>query len=186
MNEADPIKFDIIYREKVESGEYKVYTRNGWFVKVVEWEADGDYPIIAYIPDGSKPQPMAYTVEGKIYPGSEHPSDLIMIPSPEPEFSDYELALVDICRKVLQYKEEFSWMNCDMIHRNAKNVLDLSQKEICKSIWKNSDHNQPDGERMVLTTLPNGGTPEVAKYSKVNPGRLWAYVDDLLKLNTDE
>lgn len=91
------IPFDIKYRPQIESGEYKVETRDGRQAKVMDWafndkvfgngiaikvtDRDGDYALL-------------YKHHGKqasIFPVEEG-SDLIII-TPEPELSEFEIAI---------------------------------------------------------------------------------------------
>ena len=41
------IKFDIIYRQEIESGKYKVVTANNKPVKIERWDMKGNSPILA-------------------------------------------------------------------------------------------------------------------------------------------
>lgn len=41
------IPFDIKYRPQIESGEYKVFLKNGNPVRILAWDLPGEYPIAA-------------------------------------------------------------------------------------------------------------------------------------------
>ena len=40
------IPFDMKYRPQIESGEYKVETRNGKSVRIICWDKQGECPIV--------------------------------------------------------------------------------------------------------------------------------------------
>jgi hypothetical protein len=47
-------KFNLKFRDKIESGEVNVITRNGRSVRIVCWDAIGDYPIVALVKSAKK------------------------------------------------------------------------------------------------------------------------------------
>ena len=62
------IPFDIKYRDKIESGEYKVETREGLPARIICWDRMGiAYPIVALVPKNSNEEILTYTNEGTFY-----------------------------------------------------------------------------------------------------------------------
>lgn len=83
------IPFDIKYRPQIESGEYKVETRDGRPARIICWDkiAD-DYPLVALILGKACEIIYTYTTNGKIgYGGTGSNGDLFLI-TPEPELKD--------------------------------------------------------------------------------------------------
>lgn len=82
------IEFDIKFRPQIESGEYKVITRDDRPVRIVCWDMKSDhYPILALIDDGTKELHKSFTTKGRYFvEGDENSQDLfIIIPEEEDE-----------------------------------------------------------------------------------------------------
>ena len=60
----EKIKFDIKYREQIESGEIKVITSHGEPAKIVKWNCHGLYPLLVVMYDGNTDDAAFYTSEG--------------------------------------------------------------------------------------------------------------------------
>ena len=63
--------FNINDRDKIESGEYKVFTSFGEPVEIVKWDCKGEYPILACIYDGDTDDAAFYTKDGKAMSNSD-------------------------------------------------------------------------------------------------------------------
>lgn len=76
------IPFDIMYRPQIESGEYKVVSRENKTARIVCWDMKSDhYPILALIDDGAKELYKSFTTKGRYYvEGDESSLDLFIIP----------------------------------------------------------------------------------------------------------
>lgn len=76
------IPFDIMYRPQIESGEYKVVSRENKPARIVCWDMKSDhYPILALIDDGAKELYKSFTTKGRYYvEGDESSLDLFIIP----------------------------------------------------------------------------------------------------------
>lgn len=63
------IPFDISYREKIESGEVKVVTRDDHPIRIICWDAGPDWPICGlikdYNPESTYVHPTLFDNEGK-------------------------------------------------------------------------------------------------------------------------
>ena len=89
------IPFDIKYRNKIESGEYKVETRNGKPARIICWnKRDKYYPIIAlYVNDSRYETFASYNDKGEYYLGSDDERNLFIV-TPEPELTEFECAML--------------------------------------------------------------------------------------------
>ena len=84
-------QFDIKYRPQIESGEYKVETRDGKHVRILCYDANNIVPIVALVTfnDGSEGACHYYS-NGAMY-CEENPLDLFIV-TPEEELTDFENA----------------------------------------------------------------------------------------------
>lgn len=87
------ISFDIKYRPQIESGEYKVETKNGYQVEILKFGIEGpDFHIAGIIHRINFDQVMSWTNNGMYHPEifrKESPDDLVLI-TPEPELTESE------------------------------------------------------------------------------------------------
>jgi gas vesicle protein len=93
-------QFDIKYRPQIESGEYKVETRDGRPVRIVCWDriakedTDDDLNLCVLVPEDGGEAVYYYHQSGKKYvPDKAY--DLFII-TPEPELSEFEKKLSDV------------------------------------------------------------------------------------------
>ena len=139
------IPFDIKYRDKIESGEYKVETESGAPAKIIDWEWNNEHTgvcLAVKITEKGKDTGCLYTEYGKragLFP-YEKDSDLFIV-TPKPtdmsefgmkvsEFAEaYELAATDY------ESEEYKTCNGNLqliIDKYAAELLALAEKEIAK------------------------------------------------------
>ena len=86
------IPFDIKFKPQIESGEYKVETRDGLPVRVLCFDAEGRFPVVAMV--NSFPASM-YTKCGCAMNNEGHGKYDLFIVTPEPELSEFEIRLLD-------------------------------------------------------------------------------------------
>ena len=88
------IPFDIKYRPQIESGEYKVETRDGRRARIICWDRiDKHYPIIALAPNEGGEGSYEYTNDGLYFQDGEQTEDDLFIVTPEEELSEFEMAI---------------------------------------------------------------------------------------------
>ena len=89
------IPFDIKYRPQIESGEYKVETRDGKKVRVLCYDANNIVPVVALVTfcDGNELSRDYYS-NGTIDYDRENPLDLFIV-TPEEELTEFEIRLLD-------------------------------------------------------------------------------------------
>ena len=74
------MQFDIKYRPEIESGKYKVETRDGHSVRIVCWNTLGEYPIIGLIKGDNEEKCNRYTNGGAfMIDNEENTLDLFII-----------------------------------------------------------------------------------------------------------
>ena len=97
------IPFEIKYRPQIESGEYKVETRDGRPVRIICWDCiNKHYPIIALALYGGEEISYDYTNNGHYYPDDEKSEYDLFIVTPEPELSEFEKAVGDIVKEAVE------------------------------------------------------------------------------------
>ena len=161
------IPFDIKYRPQIESGKYKVQTRDGDSVRIVCWDAIGAQPIIGLVYDM---EALCEVVEVFCNNGNywceggdkQSPLDLFII-TDEPELTEFEEGLRRIIVATLSGETPngsggtMSWavaLSDDDVRKLAPKVLELAKKEICKGCtvgldkyWKGKEDARKEYEK---------------------------------------
>lgn len=97
-------QFDIKYRPQIESGEYKVETRDGRRARIICWDAIGPFPIIGlFLTDDGGETTTQNRPDGRWCDDLNYESDYdLFIVTPEEEMSEFEK---EYCRL---YKEGYA------------------------------------------------------------------------------
>lgn len=84
-------EFDIKFRPKIESGEYKVQTRDGRKARIICWDRKAnDHQIVVLVTVSKEEEIMClFNLDGKILEHYASDSDLFII-TPEPELTEFE------------------------------------------------------------------------------------------------
>ena len=127
------IPFDIRYRQKIESGEYKVVTReNDATARIICWDADRDgysplFPIIALI----EGYPHQYTIGGRHEKGGEDSIfDLFVVPECLNELE------TELCQMMYDW-EDTGEMAEDIAKEHEDAVLDAARKVLSQWVVSN-------------------------------------------------
>ena len=132
------IPFDIKYRPQIESGEYKVETRDGKHVRILCYDANNIVPIVALVTfnDGSEGSRDYYHDGTMNYSGKENPLDLFII-IPEKELTEFE-------RRLVKFYNDRDSITCDkdgvfnrhevyeLLHSTASELLSLAREQFIK------------------------------------------------------
>lgn len=119
------IPFDIKYRPQIESGEYKVKTKDGSPARIICWDSpiDKERPIIAIVFDYQIEQ---YKADGRYDNDFGTTNYDLFIITPEPELTEFE---ADVMVILLEFVEE---VDANDVKRISKELLELAKKELCK------------------------------------------------------
>lgn len=149
------IPFDIKYRPQIESGKYKVQTREGHPVRIICWDANCPQPVVGLIYDM---EALCDTVEsfcenGKYWRMNDDKShnDLFII-TDEPELTELERA---IKRGMLCAGLE--GVSTTIIKETAKEVKDIICKECTVGLdqyWKGRDDARKEYEKPITFHYP--------------------------------
>lgn len=125
------IPFDIKYRPQIESGEYKVKTRDGRKARIIHWDLNCTSPIVAVM-DAHIDLPGeivdVFSVSGRAFDDLESPSDLFIV-TPEEELSKFEKAVYDCVWGEVTNKSDGETKE-EYAKRNAAELLGLARTEL--------------------------------------------------------
>ena len=136
------IPFSIAYRPQVESGEYRVVTREDRPVEIRIWDLKGDFPIVGVYYDAKNNRETAVqvTAEGRcsVTPGEEYGDDFFII-TDKPELTEFEGELKTIINTFSSCGE---FMSDESARNFGKILLDAARKEIEKDMpkWRKSQN----------------------------------------------
>lgn len=125
------IPFNVKFRPQIESGEYKVETRNGLPVRIICWDRKHGHPIVGLAYEkatGCESYVSAYADGTTSANGKMEFSDDLFLVTPGPELTEFEQAVKDLCWKVGIIGEVF--YKDDIIKKTAAGLLDLARKDI--------------------------------------------------------
>ncbi len=180
------IPFDIKFRPQIESGEYKVETRDGLPVRVVCYDAEGRFPVVAIV--NGFPASM-YTECGCVMNNEGHGKYDLFIITPEPELSAFEVKLWEIMKaegSSVGPREKFTNDDKRAFHEYSAQLLAIASKELQpeKDLprWKKCEDGNTD--RLELEALGReAGSPfEIA--FRANGYRI--FLSDLQKLPKED
>lgn len=144
------IPFDIKYRDKIESGKYKVKTRDGCPVRIICWDRVDVQPVVALISgkDGTE-FTGEFTIEGNYWLSKMESHKDLFVVIQDPEMSKFEKA-------VSKYRPQSDTL--ETIQRIAAELLSLARNEFNKQIendYREIIHNAYEkGKTDTLRDLP--------------------------------
>ena len=128
------IAFDIKYRPQIESGEYKVETREGLPARIICWDrmakrhnAD-DLNLCVLVPDDEGEAVYYYHRSGRRWVPNED-FDLFIV-TPEEELTGFEKVVKDRLWRTLEYSETFRKDENKWTRELAAELLALAEKEL--------------------------------------------------------
>lgn len=129
------IPFDIKYRPQIESGEYKVKTRNGESVRIICWNKQGECPIVVVSCVDGDDGVYTYHENGH-YVNYESIYDLFIV-TPEEEMTEFEKAVGLVftdAQLIPRDKDGIANIHDinEFIKKKAAKLLDIAKKEILK------------------------------------------------------
>lgn len=135
------IPFSIDYRPQIESGEYKVETRDGKPVRIICWDKKSEkkygYHIVGLVEFGPQHEESTYyTIDGKGRLKDKEPELFVVIP--EPELTEFEKALADtIGYAISQSVVEPNYETYKFVKDWSERLLNAAKKELCKGCAAN-------------------------------------------------
>ena len=167
------IQFDIKYRPQIESGEYKVETRDGRPARIICWDIEYYYPqykIGALIKNDEGEDFFFLTEKGyfciKESGECDSNNDLLIV-TPEEELTEFEQELVNFFNEgntILPDKDGvYNKRDCEeFLHKSASKLLAIARDELVDEFVQREDEIEHDawyrgynqGKAEVLKNLP--------------------------------
>ena len=166
------IPFNIEFKPQIESGEYKVETRDGRKARIIHWDLNCTSPIVAVMDEHiDLPGEIVdiFSVSGRAFDDLESPSDLFII-TPEPELTEFEKKLSDvigyaISLSIAEPKKPIS----EFVKEYSAELLALARKELVEEQYT-SDPRKTDlyklGKAEALKDLPRWSPNDI--YPELN------------------
>lgn len=161
MSMSKRIPFNIKYRPQIESGEYKVETRDGKHVRILCYDANNIVPIVALVTfnDGSEGSRDYYHDGTMNYGGKENPLDLFIV-TQEEELTPFEKELVDILKCLSGRPSEQTYE--DYAKEQTAQLLSLAREQLKPDINFMMENNYKtaykegydEGKKDALKDLP--------------------------------
>lgn len=108
------IPFNIKFKPQIESGEYKVETRDGKTVRIICWDMDSYNPVVALVANypnynGSLSEHIfSYSMDGHYSATCSSDEDLFIV-TPEEELTEFENAFGQAMMEVPEPEEKEEW-----------------------------------------------------------------------------
>lgn len=122
------IPFNIKYRVQIESGEYKVVTREDRPVEIKIWDLKGDFPVVGVYFDekNNRDTAVQVTVDGRcsIKPNDDYCDDFFIITS-KSDLTEFESAVQEIFYKG---RED----NIDLLKITSNTLLMVARRQMMK------------------------------------------------------
>ena len=122
------IPFNIKYRVQIESGEYKVVTREDRPVEIKIWDLKGDFPVVGVYFDekNNRDTAVQVTAEGRcsIKPNDDYCDDFFIITS-KSDLTEFESAVQEIFYKG---RED----NIDLLKITSNTLLMVARRQMMK------------------------------------------------------
>ena len=176
------IQFDIKYRPQIESGEYKVETRDGRSVEIVKWDfrsRHGNTPILAII-HGDYDYNHTYSEDGY----SIFESDKLFIVTPEEELTEFEKKLWEVLKSEgspIGPVEKFTNADKEVFHSYASELLSLAREQFIKDgyvIEKKAFHDAVEkADPEVIKEVSKNVDMQIALRTEYEKGRADALKD---------
>lgn len=135
------IPFNIKYRPQIESGEYKVVTREDRPVEIRIWDLKGDFPVVGVYFDekNNRDTAVQVTAEGRcsIKPNDDYCDDFFIITS-KSDLTEFESAVQEIFYKG---RED----NIDLLKITSNTLLKVARKQLTAELPSWTKTNLPDG-----------------------------------------
>jgi len=206
------IPFDIKYRPQIESGEYKVETKDHHPVRIICWNKNtgGLDRIVALVAgDSGQEKTLHYTEKGQCVAAGDNCNKDLFIVTPEKELSDFEHRLCEFATYIMNlvwYNRGLKLTNEQIIKGWDEDLLAIAKKELEPEIkaealndlprWKRS---KPESGRNYVLMFKGGSVINTTDFRE--DGRfyyedgesycdihyndscvMWMYLDELLQL----
>lgn len=163
------IPFDIKYRPQIESGEYKVETRDGKKVRVLCYDANNIVPIVALVTFNDESEGARdYYLDGTINYGTKNPLDLFIV-TPKEEMTDFEKKLWEVLKSEgspIGPIEKFTNADKEVFHSYAAELLSFARKELQPEVDAEIEKAYKNADEVMYRKGKEDGIAEARKESE--------------------
>ena len=168
------IPFNIKYRPQIESGEYKVVTRDGNSVRIICWdrlvtEHYDNYNIVALVTETEYESTHYYYQDGHLWNKAKGEGDSsldLFIVIPKSELTDFEEKVKELIGSYPVATKENKGGLLYEVQKAAAELLELAKKEICKGCtvgldqyWKGREDARKEAEKSYTFHYPTHEPP---------------------------
>lgn len=158
------IQFDVKYRDKIESGEYKVETRDGKKVRALCYDANNTMPVFALVTfDNGTEGPLGYYSNGTMISDGECPLDLFIV-TPEPELSEFEKACMKLYNEGRDDGLSGDKLSNESVKEWASELLALAKNQLQKEGLVTMEHLNTACEAEYQSGLADGKAAALQAY----------------------
>lgn len=163
------IPFSIEHREKIESGEYKVFAHEHeeQEARIVCWDNNGEYPIVALVDN----EPEKFDKYGRVPGGNRGGEFSLFIVTPEPELSEFEKGCIRLYQDGRDDGFAGDNLSDEALKESAAELLELARKELRNEIEFRREEYQTgykDGKAEALKDFPMWKTVEKGESLGIN------------------
>ena len=159
MSMSKRIPFNIKYRPQIESGEYKVETRDGKHVRILCYDANNIVPIVALVTFNDGSEGACHYYSDGAMSCEENPLDLFIV-TQEEELTPFEKELVDILKCLSGRPSEQTYE--DYAKEQTAQLLSLAREQLKPDINFMMENNYKtaykegydEGKKDALKDLP--------------------------------
>lgn len=171
------IPFNIMYRPQIESGEYKVVTREDCPVEIKIWDLKGEFPVVGVYHDekNSRDTAVQVTAEGKCSktPGEEYCDDFFVIPV-NTELTEFEKTIQALFEEA---EDRINPIDNDFIKEVSGVILSkarmIFEKEIEKAFESGKAEALKDMPKWEILPRTGKYKPTTVGYSNIGNLRLY-------------
>ena len=190
------IPFDIKYRPQIESGEYKVETRDGKPARIVCWDRKSIFnqKLLVLVYNGNAEVANNYREDGVSLKSKETIWDLFIVtPEEEPELSEFEKKLSDVVGYAISLSvAEPKKPTSEFVKEYAAELLALAKKEIMDG-WSNGLRDTQDQSGKAYSDgyklgHENGKSDALKDLPRWGPNDVYPELNDVVigSIGTDE
>lgn len=153
------IPFDIKYRPQIESGEYRVETRDGRPTRIICWDCNNYNPIIALADEtgmwnGEMKEYVLSCNENGAFAGGSRTQDDLFIVTPDEELTDFENAFGRAMMEAPEPEDKDEWYQ--FLKEKSAELLSFVRKQIEDDLRKEIRDKTDGAELEDLVTWNDG------------------------------
>lgn len=156
------LNFDIKYRPQIESGEYKVETKDGRQARIISWDKNGfectEIVVLVTCATGTE-NCNIYTDKGLLRSNPYQENAKLFLITSEPELSEFEYAMLRYVQDAAHAADDDELV--EITKKHSTELLDIAKKEALKGL--------PRWRHAFTICLEGNGKPTNQEYCYYSP-----------------